>query len=77
MEMAEEGYNPMSVVIVVVSLVIGVCALLSVTVVRRVVSERQLQHTLGSLRSLGEQMTNPALPVETLGPMPVHQELRP
>ena len=51
-------------------------ALVSVKVIRRVLSERQLQHTLGSLRLFGERITNSAPPVETLRPMPLQQTLR-
>ena len=51
---------PMSTLIVVVLILAVAGALVSVTLIRWVVSERRLQHTLGSLRSLGERITKSA-----------------
>jgi hypothetical protein len=69
--------HPMSILIVVVSILIGAGALVSVQVSRRRLSERQLHHTLGSLRSLGERITNDAPSIETVQPMPLQQTVRP
>jgi hypothetical protein len=64
-------------ILIVVFVLIGAGALVSVTVIRRVLSERQLQQTLGSLRSLGERITNPAPLTETQRPMSLQQTLSP
>jgi hypothetical protein len=66
----------MSILIVVVLTLVGAGALVSAKVIRRALSERQLQHTLGSLQLLGERITNSAPPVEAVRPIPVHQTLR-
>jgi hypothetical protein len=67
---------PMSILIVVVMILIGTGALASVKVIRRVLSERRLQHTLGSLQQLGERITNSAPPIETMRPIPARKTLR-
>jgi hypothetical protein len=65
----------MSILIVVVSILIGAGALVSVKVIRRGLSERQLQQTLSSLRLLGERITN-SPSFEALRPMPLQPTLR-
>jgi len=55
----------MSILILVVLLSVGAGALISVKVIHRTLSQRQLQHTLGSLRSLGERITRSIPLVET------------
>jgi hypothetical protein len=60
-------------VLILVLVVLAAGALVSMKVTRRALSERQLQHTLGSLRSLGERITDSAAQVETARPTPLQQ----
>jgi len=65
----------MSILIIVVLTLIGAGSLVSVKVIRRALSRRRLQHTLGSLRSLGERIASSAPPIETLRTMPLRRTL--